>query len=106
LAARSSPSTINSVTLKASPIAAMNRAGSRRAGPQAHRAGLEALGAIKDRSKLKPNHLFHVIRGTFAAELGNRTEALTHFRQAAALASLPAERDFIARQIRESEGAG
>jgi predicted RNA polymerase sigma factor len=65
--------------------------------------GIAALDAITDRSKLETYHLFHVIRGTFAAELGNTPAALTHFRQAGNLASLPAERDFIARRIRECE---
>ena len=93
------------LTLKASPVTAMNRAVAvaRVHGPQ---AGMDALDAIKDRSKLEPYHLFHVIRGTFAAELGDPITALTHFRQAENLATLPAERDFIARRIREGESAG
>jgi len=88
------------LTLKSSPIAAMNRAVAvaRVHGPQ---AGMDALDAITDRSKLESYHLFHVIRGTFAAELGHQPTALTHFRQAGNLASLPAERDFIARRIAE-----
>ena len=87
-------------TSTASPIAAMNRAVavSRVKGPQ---AGMTALDAITDLSKLESYHLFHVIRGTFAAELGNQAAALMHFRQARNLASLPAERDFIARKLRE-----
>lgn len=88
------------LTLKSSPIAAMNRAVAvaRVHGTQ---AGMDALDAITDRSKLESYHLFHVIRGTFAAELGHQAAALTHFRQAGNLASLPAERDFIARRIAE-----
>lgn len=38
---------------------------------------------------------------TFAAELGHQAIALTHFRQAENLASLPAERDFISRRLIE-----
>ncbi len=93
------------LTMKPSPIAAMNRAVAvaRVHGPS---AGVEALDAITDRSKLESYHLFHAIRGTFAAELGNLPAALTHFRQAGNLASLPAERDFIARRIRECEATG
>ncbi len=93
------------LTLTASPIAAMNRAVAvaRVHGPQ---AGSAALDAIADRSKLESYHLFHVIRGTFAAELGHQAAALAHFRQAGNLATLPAERDFIARRIRECEAAG
>jgi RNA polymerase sigma-70 factor (ECF subfamily) len=96
------------LTITSSPIAAMNRAVavSRVHGPQ---AGLAALDAITARSKLDAYHLFHVLRGTFAAEMGNQAAALIHFRQAGALASLPAERDFIARRVREcseTKGAG
>ncbi len=88
------------LTLKPSPIAEMNRAVAvaRVQGPQ---AGIDALDAITDRIKLDTHHLFHVIRGTFAAELGDRASALAHFRHAGTLASLPAEREFIARKIRE-----
>ena len=88
------------VTIKSSPIAAMNRAVAvaRVHGAQ---AGMDALDAITDRSKLESYHLFHVIRGTFAAENGDHRAALTHFRQAGNLAALPAERDFIARRIAE-----
>jgi RNA polymerase sigma factor (sigma-70 family) len=88
------------LTLKSSPIAAMNRAVAiaRVHGPQ---AGMDALDAITDRSKLESYHLFHVIRGTFAAEMRDQPAALTHFRQAGNLAALPAERDFIARRIAE-----
>ncbi len=90
------------LNLKASPVAAMNRAVAvaRVNGPK---AGMEALDAIKDRSRLESYHLFHVIRGSFAAELGNPLAALTHFRQAGNLATLPAERDFIARRIEQWE---
>jgi RNA polymerase sigma factor (sigma-70 family) len=90
------------VLLTPSPIAAMNRtvAVARVHGP---RAGLDALNGITNRSSLESYHLFHAIRGTFAAELGRLAEALTHFRMAGDLAALPAERDFITRRIREYE---
>jgi RNA polymerase sigma factor (sigma-70 family) len=88
------------ITLTSSPVAAMNRAVAvaRVHGPQ---AGLAALEVIADRRKLESYHLFHVIRGTFAAELGQQAAALAHFRRAESLATLPAERDFIARRVRE-----
>ncbi|MES2921654.1 MAG: sigma-70 family RNA polymerase sigma factor [Verrucomicrobiota bacterium] len=88
------------VALNASPVAAMNRAVAvaRVHGAQ---AGLDALAAITNRSSLESYHLYHAIRGSLAAELGRIAEALTHFRQAGDLASLPAERDFIARRIAE-----
>lgn len=88
------------VTLNASPVAAMNRAVAV-ARVHGSQAGLDALAAITNRSSLESYHLYHVIRGSLAAELGRLAEALTHFRQAGNLASLPSERDFIARRIAE-----
>ena len=84
----------------ASPIVAMNRAVAvaRVLGPE---QGLKALAAIADRSTLEAYHLYHAICGTFAAELGRTAEALTHFKQAGNLATLPAEREFIARRVEE-----
>jgi RNA polymerase sigma factor (sigma-70 family) len=88
--------------LTGSPVAAMNRAVAvaRVHGPQ---AGLDALDQIQERSVLEGNHLYHAMRGAFAAELGQTAAALLHFRQAAKLAMLPAERDFLARRIAECE---
>ena len=68
-------------------------------------AGLDVLDNIQQRSVLEGNHLYHSMRGTFAAELGRTTAAATHFRQAAKLALLPVERDFIACRIEECEAA-
>ena len=67
--------------------------------------GLAALDGIKHRSSLEGYHLYHAIRGTFAAELGQVAAALVSFRQAGYLATLPAERNFIALRIRECEVA-
>lgn len=91
------------IALTGSPIAAMNRAVAvaRVHGAQ---AGLDALDGIKQRTSLESYHLYHAIRGTFAAELGQTAVALTSFRQAGNLATLPAERDFIARRIEECGG--
>ena len=85
-----------------SPVTAMNRAVAiaRVYGPQ---AGLDALDGIRHRAVLEGHHLYHAMRGTFAAELGQRAAAITHFRQAGKLVMLPAERDFIARRISECE---
>lgn len=92
------------IALTGSTIATMNRAVAvaRVHGPQ---AGLDALDAIKQSSSLESYHLYHAIRGTFAADLGQAAVALTHFRQAERLATLPAELDFIARRIEECAGA-
>jgi len=68
-------------------------------------AGLDALDNIRQRSVLEGNHLYHAMRGTFTAELGQTAAAVTHFRQAAKLAMLPIECDFIVRRIEECEAA-
>jgi len=85
-----------------SPVTAMNRAVAvaRVHGAQ---AGLAALDTIRQRSVLEGNHLYHAMRGTFAAELGQTAAAVMHFRQAAKLALLPVEREFISRRIEECE---
>lgn len=86
-----------------SPVTAMNRAVAvaRVRGAQ---AGLDALDLIRHRSVLEGSHLYHAMRGTFAAELGQPAAAVAHFREAAKLATLPVERDFIARRIAECGG--
>lgn len=91
------------LALTGSPVTAMNRAVAvaRVHGPQ---AGLDALDGIHHRSVLEGHHLYHAIRGTFTAELGQTAAAITHFRQAEKLAMLPAEREFIARRIEECGG--
>ncbi len=91
------------LTMTESPIAALNRAVAvgRVHGAQ---AGLVALDAIKNRSSLESYHLYHAVRGTLAADLGQFAAALTHFRMAGDLAGLPAERDFIDRRIHECSG--
>jgi RNA polymerase sigma-70 factor (ECF subfamily) len=90
------------LALTGSPVTAMNRAVAvaKVHGPQ---AGLDALDNIANRSVLEGNHLYHGMRGTFAAELGQAGAAVAHFRQAAKLALLPIERDFFARRIEECE---
>ena len=92
------------LAMTGSPVTAMNRAVAvaRVHGPE---AGLNALDHIKSKFVLESQHLYHALRGTFAHDLGDTAAALTSFHQAAALATLPAERDFIARRIEECGGA-
>ena len=91
------------VVLTDSPVAALNRAVAiaRVHGAQ---AGMDAVNAIANRSTLEAYHLFHAIRGSLAAELGNMPEAVNDLRAAEGLTTVPAEREFIARRIREIEG--
>lgn len=66
-------------------------------------AGLAALDDIPSRRTLNSYFLYHAVRGTFHAELGHRHEAVQHFHQAEHLASLPSERDFLARKSANAE---
>ncbi|MCI0540252.1 MAG: sigma-70 family RNA polymerase sigma factor [Verrucomicrobiales bacterium] len=86
-----------------SPVVALNRAVAvaRVHGPQ---AGLDALDAISSPATLHSYSLYHAVRGTFAAELGQKPEAIEEFRQAETLTALPAEREFLARRRRECGG--
>lgn len=90
--------------LNNSPVTAMNRtvAVARVYGAQ---AALQALETIDRRAVLETSHLYHTIYGTYAAELGRKEDAISHFRQAHGLAVLNPEREFIARRISELDGA-
>jgi RNA polymerase sigma-70 factor (ECF subfamily) len=92
------------LALTGSPVTALNRAVAV-ARVYGAKAGLDVLDNIRQRSLLEGNHLYHAMRGTFAAEIGQTAAAVTHFRQAAKLALLPVEREFIARRIEECEPA-
>ena len=92
------------LTITSSPVTAMNRAVAV-ARVHGSQVGLEALDHIERRYLLDGHHLFHAIRGTFAAELGQKAVAISHFRQALNLATLHAEREFIARRIAECEAS-
>lgn len=83
-----------------SPIAALNRAVAvaRVHGPQ---AGLDALDVIPNRAALDSYHLYHSVRGSFAAELGRMSEARDSFAKALGLVQLPSERVFLHRRIDE-----
>jgi RNA polymerase sigma-70 factor (ECF subfamily) len=91
------------VVLTDSPVAALNRAVAI-ARVHGSQAGMDAVNAIANRSTLEAYHLFHAIRGSLAAELGHMPEAVNDLRAAEGLTTVPAEREFIARRIREIEG--
>lgn len=91
------------ILLNGSPVVALNRAVAvaRVQGPQ---AGLEAIARTENLAALESYHLVHAIRGTLAAESGDHSGALAHFRLGEKLAVLPTERDFIRRRIAELDG--
>jgi predicted RNA polymerase sigma factor len=61
---------------------------------------LEALSEIRI---LESYHLLHAARGTFAAECGEYSAAVTHFREALVQAVIPSEREFLEGQITHLE---
>lgn len=80
--------------LKPTPVVAMNRsvALARVRGP---REALAALEAIPNRQSLEAQHLYHAIRASFIAKLGQSAEARAAYRRAAELAPCDAEREFL-----------
>ena len=83
---------------KPTHIVAMNRsvALARVHGPH---AGLESLESIRDRKSLEQQHLYHAIRGSFMAKLGQIDEARTAYQQAAELTRCDVERDYLLGEI-------
>ena len=85
--------------LKPTPIVAMNRsvALARVLGPQ---EAMEALESIPNRHSLEAQHLYHAIRASFIAKLGQPAEARAAYQRAADLAPCDAERDFLQSQAK------
>ncbi len=82
-----------------SPVVALNRAVAI-ARVHGAKTGLDALSKL---GALDSYHLLHAVRGELHAELGDFPAAVTHLRKAEALASLPSEKEFLARRIHECE---
>jgi RNA polymerase sigma-70 factor (ECF subfamily) len=87
--------------LKPTPVVAMNRsvALARVHGPE---AGLQALDSIPDRLSLETQHLYHAIRASFIARLGQPEAARAAYQRAADLAPCEAERVFLQGQAHAS----
>lgn len=83
--------------MKPTPIVAMNRcvAVARVHGP---RAALRTLEGIPNRQSLETQHLYHAIRASFIAKLGQPAEACAAYQRAAELAPCDAEREFLLGQ--------
>ena len=81
-----------------SPVVALNRAIAlaNLRGPQ---AGLDAVAAIKQRSKLDSYYLLYAALGEFEAELNRMEAAAAHFRKAMELAEIKSEQAFLARRL-------
>jgi RNA polymerase sigma-70 factor (ECF subfamily) len=88
-----------------SPVVRLNRAVAiaMRDGPA---AGLGAVEALADDSRLDGYHLYHAARADLLRRLGRREEATDAYGTALALAANPVERRFLQRRIRELEISG
>lgn len=84
--------------INASPVAALNRAVAL-AKVRGSAAGLKALDEIKNPEALRRYYLFYAVRAEFCAELGRHEEASENYRQALSLTEIPAEREFLMRQL-------
>jgi RNA polymerase sigma-70 factor (ECF subfamily) len=84
--------------MRRSPIAALSRAIAiaQRDGPE---SGLEAIHAIEDRGRLLAYPFYFAAQGELELSCGRNDLARVHFREAAALARNPMERDFLERRI-------
>jgi RNA polymerase sigma-70 factor (ECF subfamily) len=85
-----------------SPVVALNRA-IVVANVRGPRAGLEAIGAIKDREKLNSYYLFHAVLGEFEAQLNRAQAAADHFRESLRLAEIKSEKTFLSKRLQSCE---
>ena len=92
------------VRLKPSPVIALNRAVAVAEvhGPQ---AGLDAIAAIPDRTRIESNYLLHSVVGELHWRLKNHQAAAESFRRALSLAQVGPEQLYLTRQLGRVEGA-
>jgi RNA polymerase sigma-70 factor (ECF subfamily) len=90
--------------LKPSPVVALNRAVvvAEVHGPQ---AGLDAIAAIPDRTRLDSNYLLHSVVGELNWRLKNHAAAAESYRRALALAQVGPEQLYLTRMLGRVEGA-
>ena len=88
------------MVLAPSPVVALNRAIAigQRDGPE---RGLDALGAITDRERLRAYPFYAAALGEVEYRRGNLAAARRHFASAIELARSRAERRFLERRVRE-----
>ncbi|QLF69901.1 RNA polymerase sigma factor [Peteryoungia desertarenae] len=83
-----------------SPVVALNRAVAV-AMVEGPAAGLTLVNQLMEAHGLSTHHLAHAARADFLRQLGDADGARSAYQQALALARLDAEREFLARRIRE-----
>ena len=93
------------MTIRASPIVALNRAiaVAQIEGPE---RGLEEIGSIADRGRLAAYPFYSAALGELELRRGRHETAREHFRAARALARNPMERRFLNRRIGACEQGG
>lgn len=81
-----------------SPVVALNRAVAvgKLHGPQ---AGMDAVGAIRQREKLEEYHLFHAVQGEFEMQLNHPGKAAEHFRKSLQFAGTVLEQNFLKKRL-------
>jgi RNA polymerase sigma-70 factor (ECF subfamily) len=92
------------MTLRPSPIAALNRAIAiaQRDGPD---RGIEEIQAITDRDRLKSYPFYWAALGEFELRSKRYETTHGHFRSALALARNDAERNFFSQRLQVSQAA-
>jgi RNA polymerase sigma-70 factor (ECF subfamily) len=84
------------ITIRPSPVVALNLLGAQRDGPE---HGLEAIGAIEDRDRLAAYPFYPAALGELEPRRGRHRTARKHFRAALALARNPMERRFLDQRV-------
>lgn len=85
-----------------SPVVALNRA-IVLANIHGPKAGLDAIGAIRDREVLNAYYLLHAVLGEFEARLQHTQAAAKHFQKSLELAETKSEERFLAQRLRDCE---
>jgi RNA polymerase sigma factor (sigma-70 family) len=82
-----------------SPVVALNRAVAV-ANVHGTEAGIEAVGAIRNRAKLDTYYLLYAVLGEFEVQLSRGENAAAYFRQALELTHTKSERQFLAKKLK------
>jgi RNA polymerase sigma factor (sigma-70 family) len=85
-----------------SPVVALNRAVAV-ANVHGVNAGVDAVAAIQNRTKLDTYYLLYAVMGEFEAQLKHHESAASHFRRALELADTKSERQFLARKMKVAQ---
>jgi RNA polymerase sigma-70 factor (ECF subfamily) len=85
-----------------SPVAALNRAVAV-ANVDGPTAGIDAVKAIRNRSKLSSYYLLYAVLGELEAQLGNLQTAADHFRISLKLTEIKSEKMFLSKRLQACE---